>query len=85
MSEKYAFIAAQYADPCVPAADAPTMAQMTGWLGVSKSGYYEWLNRPPSDTQTRTWRSKSGPCSMSSAAPTGIGVFTPSWPAAANP
>jgi transposase InsO family protein len=53
VSEKYAFIAAQYADPCVRAADAPTMAQMTGWLGVSKSGYYEWLNRPPSDTQTR--------------------------------
>ncbi|HUJ82501.1 MAG TPA: IS3 family transposase [Candidatus Acidoferrales bacterium] len=53
VSEKYAFIAALYADPCVPATDAPTMAQMTGWLGVSKSGYYEWLNRPPSDTQTR--------------------------------
>ena len=53
MSEKYAFIAAQYADPTVAAVDAPTIAQMTGWLSVSKSGYYEWLNRPPSDTQAR--------------------------------
>jgi len=53
VSEKYAFIAAQYADPTVAGADAPTIAQMTGWLSVSKSGYYEWLNRPPSDTQVR--------------------------------
>ena len=48
MSEKYVFIAAEFAEP-----DAPTIAQMTGWLSVSKSGYYEWLNRSPSDAQRR--------------------------------
>ena len=53
MSEKYAFIAAQYADHAGRAADAPTIAQMTGWLGVSKSGYYEWLGRAPSPTAAR--------------------------------
>jgi transposase InsO family protein len=54
VSEKYAFIAAQYADHTASSApDAPTIAQMTGWLGVSKSGYYEWHGRPPSDTQAR--------------------------------
>lgn len=53
MSEKYAFIAAQYADHAGTAAKAPTIAQMTGWLGVSKSGYYEWCARPVSDTQAR--------------------------------
>lgn len=46
MSEKYAFIAAQYADHAGTAAQAPTIAQMAGWLGVSKSGYYEWWARP---------------------------------------
>jgi transposase InsO family protein len=51
VSEKYAFIAAQYADHT--AADVPTIAQMTGWLGVSKSGYYEWLHRTPSPTAAR--------------------------------
>jgi transposase InsO family protein len=53
VSEKYAFIAARYADHAGSAADAPTIAQMTGWLGVSKSGYYEWLNRRPSPTEAR--------------------------------
>jgi putative transposase len=50
--EKYAFIAAQYADHA-PDGDAPTLAQMLGWLDVSKSGFYEWDGRPPSDTQAR--------------------------------
>ena len=50
MSEKYAFIAAQYADQ---APDAPTIAQMLCWLGVSKSGFYEWDGRPPSQTDAR--------------------------------
>ena len=53
MSEKYAFIAAQYADHAGTAAKAPTIAQMTDWLGVSKSGYYEWLGRLPSPAQAR--------------------------------
>jgi transposase InsO family protein len=53
VSEKYEFIAAQYPDPTVTAVDAPTIAQMTNWLSVSKSGYYEWRNRPPSPTAER--------------------------------
>jgi len=53
VSEKYAFIAAQYADHAGAAAKAPTIAQMTGWLGVSKSGYYEWCARPVSASEAR--------------------------------
>lgn len=49
MSEKYAFIAAESAT----SEDAPTIARMTRWLGVSKSGYYEWAARRPSDAQRR--------------------------------
>ena len=54
MSEKYAFIDAEYA--CVPGAesgDAPSTMQMCEWLGVSKSGYYEWRSRPQSETGKR--------------------------------
>ncbi len=54
MSEKYAFIAAKHAEhQAAGAADAPTITQMLTWLGVSKSGYYDWLYRPPSDTEAR--------------------------------
>ena len=48
MSDKYAFIDAEYAAAC-----APTIERMCRWLQVSKSGYYEWLNRPPSPTAQR--------------------------------
>lgn len=50
MSDKYAFIAAEHADG---GADAPTLGQMLAWLKVSKSGYYEWLGRPPSAAACR--------------------------------
>jgi putative transposase len=54
VSEKYAFIAAERADTNATAvADAPTIAQMCVWLGVSKSGFYDWLHRPPSPAQQR--------------------------------
>lgn len=54
MSEKYAFIAAQYVDHAVhTAAEAPTIEQMTRWLGVSKSGFHEWHRRSPSDAARR--------------------------------
>lgn len=49
MSDKYAFIDAEYA----PAAEAPTIERMCRWLQVSKSGYYEWLHRPMSATAQR--------------------------------
>jgi len=48
VSDKYAFIDAEYAAAC-----APTIERMCRWLQVSKSGYYEWLNRPPSPTAQR--------------------------------
>jgi putative transposase len=48
VSDKYAFIDAEYA-----AAGAPTIERMCCWLQVSKSGYYEWLHRPPSATARR--------------------------------
>ena len=54
MSEKYAFIAAEYAaNQAAEVADAPTVETMCHWLSVSKSGYYEWKNRPASATQQR--------------------------------
>lgn len=48
MSDKYAFIDAEYA-----AGRAPTIERMCRWLLVSKSGYYDWLNRPRSATAQR--------------------------------
>ena len=52
MSEKYAFIDAEYAT--APQQDeAPTVTQMCEWLGVAKSGYYDWRKRPESETEKR--------------------------------
>lgn len=57
MSEKYAFAAAEYAEAEVAGVagtpQAPTLTQMLAWLGVSKSGFYEWEARPPSKTEQR--------------------------------
>lgn len=42
MTEKYEFIAAEYAaNQAAEAATAPTVDTMCRWLSVSKSGYYE--------------------------------------------
>ena len=52
MSEKYEFIGAEYAT--LPAeGDAPTVVQMCEWLGVSKSGFYDWQTRPESEASQR--------------------------------
>ncbi len=52
MSDKYRLIDAEYAGR----ADAPTMTQMCAWLGISKSGFYEWKSRPESATAERRSR-----------------------------
>lgn len=54
MSEKYEFIAAECAQNQADyVGDAPSLKQMFTWLGVSRSGYYEWRDRPPSATTRR--------------------------------
>jgi putative transposase len=52
VTEKYEFIDAEYAT--LPAVgDAPTIVQVCEWLGVSKSGFYDWRTRPESETSQR--------------------------------
>jgi transposase InsO family protein len=54
VTEKYSFIDAEYDDaPEENAGDAPGIIQMCEWLGVSKSGYYEWRTRSESAAAQR--------------------------------
>jgi putative transposase len=54
VSDKYAFIAAEYAAyKAADVAGAPSIEKMCAWIGVSKSGYFEWKDRPPSETGKR--------------------------------
>jgi transposase InsO family protein len=60
VSDKYEIIAAEYArNQAEGAADAPTLTQMLAWLGVSKSGFYEWRDRAPSASENRRERLKA--------------------------
>jgi putative transposase len=53
VSAKYAVVDAECATLAGDEACAPTVTQMCEWLGISKSGYYEWRSRPQSAAAKR--------------------------------
>lgn len=54
MNDRFEFIDAEYAtNRAANNAEAPSTVRMCAWLEVSRSGFYEWKNRPESATATR--------------------------------
>jgi transposase InsO family protein len=53
VSATYAFIEAEYTTVATETGMAPTVTQMCAWLHVSRSGFYEWRNRPVSPAAAR--------------------------------
>ena len=86
MSEKYEFIDAEYAT--MPAeGDAPVVVQMCEWLGVSKSGFYDWRTRPQSEAAQRRelLEIKINALFEANIPSTGTGGSTRPWSAAVSP
>ena len=84
MTEKFEFIDAERA--AARRRRAPTVARMCALLEVSKSGFYEWMDRrsaPPNGAASCS-PTRSAHCSRRSTPPTATGASTPNSSAPAN-